>query len=362
MDTLRGAVVGLGRIGWKFEDDTKRQHPCTHAGALAVLEGVTLVAGASKTLKSAEEFRSRWKTNRAYTDYRTMVEKEKIDIVGVATNPETHCEIVCALAELGVKGILCEKPIALSLRDADSMIDACEKHGTHLMIMHNRRWNSIFRSAKDMILSDEIGAINSVIGICQGCKPNRNWQSEFEGPLLHDATHLFDILRFLLGDAEWVISDVARASKTDKVEDSAYSLIYFKNGTYATTMVNERTDYMRFEIEVQGSKGKLLLKTNEAELWKYAPSKYASGFRELAQSEFLIPAAPSNVYLDAYRELVDCIRQDRPVLTSTGADGRAALEIIMSIYESKRMRVSRVMLPLPGVPSHLEQAISEGAF
>ncbi len=363
MNKLRAAVIGLGRIGSTLEDDPKRIHPCTHAGALASLNGVELVTGAARTLESAERFKKRWGLSSVYTDYLEMLQKEKIDIVGIATNPETHAEIVEAIAPMGIKGILCEKPLALSLEETDRMIEACKMHGVVLMTMHNRRFNSIYRSAKKMIEDGAIGTVNSIVGICQGCKPNKHWQNDFEGPLLHDATHLFDIMRYLFGDVEWISSDIERANPDDKVEDSAYATMRFKNGIYGMALVNERTDYMRFELEIQASKGKLLLLTNEAYMWTYAESEYASGFRELASVDYPMTPIPMNAYLEGYEELIDCIRTGQPLdNSSTGEDGRAALEIIMGIYESKRHDCKKINFPLPSMPSSLVAATQDKSF
>lgn len=362
MKKYRAAIVGLGRIAWRLEDDPKRDHPCTHAGALAALADVELVAGASRSEESALAFQKRWGTAAAYTDYMAMVKAEKPDIVGVATNPETHAQIVIDLANAGVKGIVCEKPLALSLKDADDMLEACRRNNVMLVTIHNRRWNSIYRSAKELIERGDIGEINAVVGICEGCKPNKNWQSQYEGPLLHDATHLFDIMRYLFGDVQWVISDVERAGRDACVEDSAYALMRFQSGVYATTLVNERTDYMRFELEIQGSKGKMVLQTNEAYLWKYTESKYASNFRELCPAEYPTPEKKLYPYLEAYGELIQSLEAGRNVSVSTGMDGRKALEIIMAIYESKRHACQKIILPLPGEPSSLVAAIRENAF
>ena len=363
MERMRAAVIGLGRIGSTLEDDPKRIHPCTHAGALSILEDVELVSGAARSTGSAEKFKKRWGVSNVYTDYLEMVEKERLDIVGIATNPETHAEIVEAIAPMGIKGILCEKPLALSLEESDRMIKACQEYGVVLMTMHNRRFNSIYRSAKQLMADGAIGTINAVVGICQGCKPVKNWQNEYEGPLLHDATHLFDIMRFLFGDVQWIQSDVERANSEDKVEDSAYTTMRFNNGIYGMTLVNERTDYMRFELEIQGSKGKMLLLTNDAYMWTYSDSQYASGFRELKQVNYPISTAPMNAYLEGYSELIHCITQGNPTAnSSTSEDGRAALEIIMGIYESKRNDCRKIYLPLPSLPSSLVAATAEHAF
>lgn len=361
MADFKAGIIGLGRIAWKFEDDPKRIRPASHAGALSALQGVKLVAGAARREESAIEFMKRWNTQKAYTDYKAMIDENELEIIGIATNPETHAQIVKDIAGSGVKGILCEKPLALSLKDADEMLEACEKHKVILMTMHNRRWNGIYRKAKEMIESGEIGTVNNVVGICQGCKPSKNWQSEFEGPLLHDATHLFDILRFLFGDVEWLISDLERADREARVEDNAYSLMRFRNGVYATTLVNERTDYMRFEIEIQCSKGIMVLQTNSASLMRYNESRYASGFKELTPDVFP-PVTPMNPYLEAYQELLASVRQGRNISVSTGEDGRKALEIIMAIYDSKRFQNALIRLPLKGEESSLVRAIREDAF
>ena len=242
------------------------------------------------------------------------------------------------------------------------MLKACRDNHVILMTMHNRRFNSYYRAAKDLLDRGEIGQINAMVGICQGCKPNKNWQSQYEGPLLHDATHLFDIMRYLGGNVEWVFSDVARAAQTDQVEDMANALMRFQSGAYGCALVNERTDYMRFELEIQGSAGKMLLQTNEAFLWKYADSKYASHFRELTPVSFHVPEEKMNPYLEAYSELIRCIRAGCPSKISSGDDGRAALEIIMAIYDSKRHDCQRVFLPLLGQPSSLILGLEEGAF
>ena len=284
-----------------------------------------------------------------------MIENEKPDIIGLATNPESHMEIVERIAGMGIKGILCEKPIALSLEDADRMIAACKKNDVVLMVMHNRRFNSLYREAKRIIENGEIGIVNSVVGICQGCKPNKTWQSDFEGPLLHDATHLFDILRYLFGDVDYVQSAVEKDNPSSKVEDSAYSILHFRNGIYAMTMVNERTDYMRFELEIQGSKGKIVIATNEARLYKVFDSPYSSGFKELKEVEYPKSEGKAiNPYMEAYSELIDAIDNGNAT-SSTAYDGREALDIIMAIYESEMKNQEKIELPLPSIESSLKR-------
>ena len=361
MAGLKAGIIGLGRIGWTLEDDPKRDHPCTHAGALSYMDEVELVAGSSLRPESAEAFRARYGLKKAYTNYLQMIQENALDIVGIATHPQTHAQIVKDIAATGIKGILCEKPLALSLRDADEMIEICHKNGVILMTMHNRRWNGIYRKAKELIDSGALGKVNTAVGVCQSCNPNKKMQSQYEGPLLHDATHLFDIMRFLMGEAQWVISDVERANSQAVVEDNAAALMRFNNGAYATTFVNERTDYMRFELEIQCSKGVLMLQTNTARLQTLADSPYVSGVQALTETAFP-QTVPMNAFKEAYGELVASIRQGRNISVSTGEDGRKCLEIVMAIYESKRQGSKRIPLPLSGGESSLVSAVRENAF
>ncbi|HHY62400.1 MAG: Gfo/Idh/MocA family oxidoreductase [Bacillota bacterium] len=341
----RAGIVGCGRIGWKLEDDPNRPKPCTHAGAYASIPNTQIVAASSRTDKSLKGFGERFGVDALYTDFNEMLEKENLDLLSVTTNPELHRDIVVKAAECGVRGILCEKPISLSLDDADDMIEACRKSGTVLMVMHNRRWNSYYVKAKELLDLGAIGELVSIFGNCQGCKPSPDWLSDREGPLLHDATHLYDIMRFFAGDIDSVVGSAEKRKHLHYgVEDTCFSHMRFKNGVSAVALVNERTSYMRFDIELQGSDGKILLGP-DAEMWQVVPSKRAAGFRELEKVEFPKPEREANVYMDAIGELIHCVETGEPS-RSTGEDGRAALEAIMAIYESQRRGNSPVQLPL----------------
>jgi predicted dehydrogenase len=199
--------------------------------------------------------------------------------------------------------------------------------------------------AKELLDLGAIGELVSIFGNCQGCKPSPDWLSDREGPLLHDATHLYDIMRFFAGDIDSVVGSAEKRKHLHYgVEDTCFSHMRFKNGVSAVALVNERTSYMRFDIELQGSDGKILLGP-DAEMWQVVPSKRAAGFRELEKVEFPKPEREANVYMDAIGELIHCVETGEPS-RSTGEDGRAALEAIMAIYESQRRGNSPVQLPL----------------
>lgn len=122
----RVGIIGLGHIAVEDEDCHLRAYQeCADTEVVAMCD------------KKAFYCARNWDSSHSYLAYMLMIMKEQLDIVSVCTPPSTHAQIVCDIAPY-VKAILCEKPIALTLKDADKMIDTCRKHGTLLQINHQR--------------------------------------------------------------------------------------------------------------------------------------------------------------------------------------------------------------------------------
>ena len=147
MDKLRVGIIGCGRIGSLLRRDPYRRKPCTHAGAFAECKATEVVCACDIDPDRLAQFRADWGVDRLYLDYRELLAKEQPDIVAVASWTSTHKDIAFEAANCGVKGILCEKPIALTLADADEMISECENNGVVLMMNHERRWDQRFLAA-----------------------------------------------------------------------------------------------------------------------------------------------------------------------------------------------------------------------
>lgn len=123
----RVGIIGCGRIGCEFPD--------SHLQAYLDCPDTELVAICDTDANKLWAYPIKWK----HYNYQEMVEVHKLDIVSICTPPETHCKIVCEIAPY-VKAIYCEKPIALTLEDADKMIDICDKYKVILQINHQRRF------------------------------------------------------------------------------------------------------------------------------------------------------------------------------------------------------------------------------
>src|SRR5262249_34546230 len=144
---------------------------------------------------------------RTYADAAEMLREESLDLVSVCLWHPLHAEYTILAAEHGPRAILCEKPMATCLREADAMIAACDRSGVKLAIGHQRRFNRSWTQARALLADDAIGDV-SLVTVETG-----------EG-LLNCGTHVVDAVRYLLGDpaAEWVMGAVER--RTDRWERS----------------------------------------------------------------------------------------------------------------------------------------------
>lgn len=357
-DIYRVAVVGTGRVGALWESDPPTG--ISHAGAFALHPRCALVAGANRGRARLEEFGRRFGVSALYGDYRAMLGEVRPDIVCVATHPGSHAAIVEAAVAGGARAIFCEKPMALDLADSDRIIAACAEAGVLLSLNHSRRWYPAYRRARELLRAGAIGDLVAITGYCQGGKPAPGWQSELEGPLLHDGTHLLDMLRFFAGEARWVAATADRRAHTAfPVEDDSSALIGFDGGVTAITQVNELCEYTRFEVDLHGTRGAMRLGNDGYQIGRPTPIHIENPPADHPEFEWqrlewspleFTPGPPA--FLAAAHELVDAL-EGRAELCSTGADGRASMELIEAIYESQRRGNAPVQLPLPAGPPAL---------
>ena len=168
MAQLRAAVIGLGRIGSTFDDEIIRGGtfflPYCHAPAYAESPLVELVAGADLDARQRTWFAERWglSEKHVYADYREMLQREELDLVSVCTSARPRAGIIEEVARAGVPGIWAEKPIAISLAEADALLQVCREHGTALAVNCHRRWNALFKEIKGMLDAGEFGELQQI--------------------------------------------------------------------------------------------------------------------------------------------------------------------------------------------------------
>jgi len=337
------AVIGCGRIGSLLEEDPLRQKPCTHAGAFAAYPGTEIIAGCDINVNRLERFGKKWRVAHLYGDYRQMLLRERPDIVCVAAWTPLHKEMTIFAARSGARGIFCEKPIALNARDGKRMVDFCEKSGTKLCINHERRYEERYKKAKKIIDRGTLGPIKMIVGNALSSLHAKTLvKTGGGGGYFHDGTHLIDLLLFLAGDPAWVSGFDDRPHGKEYLEETAGAVIAFENGIMAFVEGGGQRKYFNFEVDIQGTKGRLIMGNSVNDLYMAHASPRFQGFQELRRRPSPFEAIPArNLFVNAARDLVESIEKDRAPISS-GYDGLRALKIIEATYRSARKGGKRI--------------------
>ncbi len=261
-----------------------------------------------RTEAKVAEARERLGFEQHATNWREVLARKDIDIIDICTPGDSHAEIAIAAAEAG-KTILCEKPLANNLSDAEKMLAAVKKAGVIHMLCHNYRRCPAVALAKQIIDEGQIGDIHHYRGVYLQdwiVDPNfpRVWRLEKaragSGSLGDILSHTMDLSRYLVGEPIAVSGllktfiserplpdDPAKRGKVD-VDDSAQALVKFANGAVGyyegTRFAPGRKNYNR--LEINGSKGSLvwdLERMNELDV--YIESGPLSGFRTISVTD-----------------------------------------------------------------------------
>lgn len=357
--TLRAGVIGAtgrGNYGHGLGD------------AFTALARTPVVAVADADQAGGAAAARSFGTDIHYLDFREMLARERLDVVAICPRwTDQRRDMVVAAAEAGVKGIFCEKPFAPTLADADAMLDACDRHGTRMVVAH-RRAAAHEQRLKQIVDSGEIGEIQVLRGHGKG--DHRAGSLD----LIILGTHILDGMRYVAGsDVAWAHGHVTQDGRAITREDikegdegvgllagnrvAAYYV--FENGltahyeSFQGYPADPHDHNRHLGFEVYGTKGIVSVRNSpggELYLHRYDLWIPDSGARpwerihipEWERQEDI--ALASNLII--VRELLAAIDEDRDVReVSSGADSRAALEMIMAVHESNRLG-TRVPFPL----------------
>jgi predicted dehydrogenase len=321
------------------------------------LDNVEVVAVADEDDKGRAAAADRTGAKRAYADYRTMLDKEQPQVVSVAPRwLDCHRDMVVACARAGAS-VLLEKPMARSPAEADEMVTACETHHVKLAVAHQTRHSPRLKHVRELIDDGKLGDLLELRG--RGKEDSRGGGQD----LMVLGTHVFDLMRFLAGDARWCFARVTQDGKPvgkDDVQEGGegmgptagdritalYGFDGGVQGTFATHRARNGAG-ARFGLHVYGSKGVLTLTTGSLPAaWflddpSWSPGQSKAEWQEVTSAGLGKPEplkddglASGNVWIA--RDLIAAIEEDRQPLGGM-YDGRAALEMIFAAYESHRL-------------------------
>ena len=340
MSSYRAAVIGLGRMGSTFDDEMKQGGsiflPYCHGPSYHASPLTDLVAGVDPHDEQRQIFGKRWglSDSQLYADHREMLHDARPDIVSVCTTARHRSQIVVDCAMAGVKAVWAEKPIAVSLADADSMVAACRETATALAINCARRWNPFFAETRRMIETGALGEVLQVTGYAQ-CG------------LSHNGSHLIDTVRYLAGgEVQWVFGEI----ESDEVaagegDPQGNGYLVFDNGVRCFIRATP-CGVAGWEIDVIGSKGRVRSLNNALE-WELTEMVDGGppGRGAVAKKAFPWPTRMQGMGLTIIEDLVNAIETGQAPRCS-GEDGLKALEIALALRESHRRGGNKVVLPL----------------
>lgn len=282
-----------------------------------------------------------------YTDYLEMLEKEKPELVAITTESGKHAEIAKNCMKIGKANLIIEKPIALSLKDADEIIRIAEKEHLKVCACHQNRFNKSIQKIREAVEMERFGKMLHGTAHIRWARDyeyysRAKWRGTWAqdgGALMNQCIHNIDLLRWMMGDEIDCVVGMTDRLKHDYIEaeDLGIALIKFKNGSYGiiegTTNVYPKN--LEETLYLFGEKGTVKAggtSVNVIEEWIFSDM-----LDDSAEIKDKFHENPPNVYgfghTPLYADVIDAIENDRQPYVDAMA-GRRALELILAIYKS----------------------------
>lgn len=285
------------------------------------------------------------KNVKEYTDYKEMLSKEQPELVAICTESGEHAHIALDVLNAGANVII-EKPIALSLKDADAIINLAKEKGLKVCANHQNRFNKSIMKMREAMEEKRFGKLfYGTAHIRWNRDKNYYDQATWRGTwaqdggcLMNQCIHNIDLLRWMMGDE---VDEVM--AMTDRLEhnyleceDLGLALIKFKNGSYG--IVEGTTNIYPKNLEetlyIFGEKGTAKAggsSVNKIETWRFADGEdeqaVINEYQEVHKNVYGLGHTP------LYADMISAIKEDRNPLVD-GEAGKRALEMVLAIYKS----------------------------
>lgn len=332
---MKYALIGCGRISPNHIEAAKNNH----------LDFVAMCDIIPEIMQEKADMFGLSATHR-YTDYKEMLTIEKPELVAIATESGKHALIALDCIAAGCNLII-EKPIALSIKDAEAIIKAGREAGVVVCANHQNRFNKSIQKIRDALEEGRFGRMFYGTAHIRWCRDleyysSAVWRGTWEqdgGALMNQCIHNIDLLRWMMGnEIDTVFGMTDRLNhEYIEAEDLGFAQIKFRNGSYG--IVEGTTDIFPKNLEESlylfGEKGTIKVggtSVNKIEEWSFAdclddPEQIKAQFHE----------NPPNVYgfghTPLYSDVIDAINDHRAPYV-TAEDGKRALELVLAIYKS----------------------------
>ncbi len=288
---------------------------------------------------------------RGFLDYQEMLKEAPADLVAIATPNGMHFPIAHDCFKAGFH-VLLEKPITIANRDAESLIQAAQKHKRHFFAVKQVRYNPSIQVTRDAIREGKLGKIYNASLVVRWTRPQEyyeqdGWRGTLRmdgGSLLNQGIHYVDVMQWLVGDAQSVFGCMDTFCHTIEIEDLALGLVKFKNGAAGTIefTVNTYPHNLECSLTLLGETGSIKLSgsaMNEIETWEvrnvprpaipsgFAPYVYEGGLYQ--------GSCPNHIFV--YQDILN-VFQGKAASAVNGAEALRSLRLVNGLYESARTR------------------------
>jgi predicted dehydrogenase len=339
-----GGVAGMGLLGMHDEEKIGEEPvDASHAGGYASSEDIDLVAAADVDAEKLETFGEVWNIDpeHRYEGHESMLEREDLDVVSVATPTFLHHEHVVDAAQSAADPdvIWCEKPIASSVGEAEAMVEACAETETALVINHTTRFTANMSRVKELVADGLLGDLEAASGM-------------FRMELMRNSTHLIDTLVYLLDARAARVSGyltgeneaVDALGATESVDDQGGGgFLVLQDGTFVTIDCTVPRDHSTYQYDLVGSAGKLRINVNDGE-WRYWRLEDGTHVEADLPGVAHDPEEWAAGFAGAVEHIVDLLEGEAEN-RSPGREAIRSLEVIVGFYVSEYTG-SHVDIPL----------------
>lgn len=321
MKTLRLGVIGLG-IGRR------------HLQSLARMDEVEIAAIADQDATRREDAVATFGA-RGFEDGATLLAEADLDAVSICTPPASHAELTETAARRGIH-VLCEKPMAPTLKDCDRMIQVCNDAGVTLMIAQKKRFHPFVQRLKELAETD-LGPVRwAVVKYALG-RVEMEWfwrEEDGGGPLQENSVHAVDTLRYLMGEVSLVMATGGTLFMPHRAPqlDTASVALQFENGGIAALGLGMASEWHmadeHFFFACEGGEAGFSGRFD-------APTRWRLALRSSPDAREEFETEPDDCFDREIAHFLECVRTGQPPLV-TGESARGSVAVTLAIKESIR--------------------------
>lgn len=330
--SIRFAIVGCGTIApW-------------HAEAIQRTDGAVLVVVASRRPEQAEAFARARGVEWAPT-FDALVRRSDIDVVSISTPSGVHAEMAIAAARAG-KHVVVEKPIAVTLAQADAMLEACRQSGRSLAVISQLRFASDVQEVHAALTDGRLGRLlladlSMKYFRSQAYYDSAGWRGTWAmdggGALMNQGIHGIDLLVWLAGMPRTIYGCARTLARRIEVEDTAVAVAELEGGCLVTiTGTTSVTPGFPRRLALHGERGTIVLEETRIVRWEIQgePERQVAATATMGAAQ--VPTAVGHEeFASQYRAIVASLQEGRAPPVS-GEEARRVVATVLAIYESSR--------------------------